>query len=329
MGSRNKRKNAPSKLEEKPKNIIELLSNSQTAALIGFIGGIFTLVAAIIQAIQVISPYIAENANKPFIPSSASTIKLLVPLYIFPDGNGVNEWNAVIQASKRVPITVIVNPDSGPGICPQPIYSEAINRLLDNNIETLGYVTTQQANRDQNEVKSDIDTYLDCYKLDGVFIEAKYAATTENLSYYYSLYWYAKHKNGQIDRMPSPLVFLDTGNMPDNEFYEQYYIEPAFDTAIIFEGANSPSWGTYSVNNYIKNQHSSAPFSATIIHSTSTIASMQKTINKAIERNIDYIYVTDMIMDNPWNALPTYWDAEVAYIEVVNSNTGNENSVQP
>lgn len=213
------------KLETKKKKneiliFLKNLTNSKQAAFIGALSGIIALITTIIQTSQIFAPYLDNFSRKPVIPNSTSYTKLLVPLYVFPDGNGISQWNAIIEASKRVPITVIVNPDSGPGLCPNPVYSDSIQMLLDNDIETIGYVSTLEGRRDQRDVEFDIDTYLDCYNVNGIFIEAKYAATTENLSYYYSLYWYARHKNG-MDRNPSPSVFLDTGNIPDDKFYKQ------------------------------------------------------------------------------------------------------------
>ena len=36
-------------------------------------------------------------------------------------------------------------------------------------------------------------------------------------------------------------------------------------------------------------------------------------------RNIGYVYVTDDTLDNPWDSLPSFWDAEIAHIALLNS----------
>jgi hypothetical protein len=318
----------PEKSKKRP--VVEVLAI--IGGLLGLIAAIIGLITALIYITPNIISFIKNNDDAPSIPFSSSTINILIPLYVYPDQNGITVWREVIDASKKAPITVIINPASGPGVpssgagsCPQSPYNSAILELLDNGIQTIGYVDTQQGKRDLNQVKADIDIYLNCYQVNGVFIEGKYATTKENLSYYYNLYWYTRHGTGEIDRAPQPLVFLGAGNNPSDEYYTQYYIEPAFDTAIIFEGASSPAWVDYSINDYVNKKNTEPPYTAALIHSTSSITTMQYNVKKAVERHINYVYVTDDVMDNPWDSLPTYWRSEVDYIYEINLNLQNTN----
>jgi hypothetical protein len=50
------------------------------------------------------------------------------------------------------------------------------------------------------------------------------------------------------------------------------------------------------------------------------VDSMRLHIDRAVARNIGYVYVTDDVLNNPWNTLPTYWTDEVDYIEFLNES---------
>ena len=305
--------------------------------LIGLLGAFIGLITAIITFVPNIVAFFKPDNNAPSIPSSSipfssSPLNILVPLYVNPGGNGFDLWNEIIDSSNNVPITVIVNPSrggwslpSGIGSCPESIYNDAITKLLDSGVKTIGYVDTQEGKRDINQVKADIDIYLNCYHVNGVFIESKYAATKENFNYYYALFWYTRHTAGAIDRVPQPLFFLGAGNNPSNE----YYTEITFDTAVIFDGVSSPAWADYSLKNYTNKKHLGEPYTytAALIHSAPDITTMQFDINKAVERHINYIYVTDDVMNNPWDSLPSYWRSEVDYIREINSNL--QSTAQP
>ena len=39
---------------------------------------------------------------------------------------------------------------------------------------------------------------------------------------------------------------------------------------------------------------------------------MATAIRLSKQRNAAWVYVTDDVMDNPWNVLATYWNAELA-----------------
>ena len=39
----------------------------------------------------------------------------MVPVYIYPGGDGRTEWQKIFDAASKVEIVVIANPNSGPG----------------------------------------------------------------------------------------------------------------------------------------------------------------------------------------------------------------------
>ncbi len=46
---------------------------------------------------------------------------------------------------------------------------------------------------------------------------------------------------------------------------------------------------------------------------------MQNAIDLGLSRNLMNGFVTDDLMSNPWDTLPTYWNEEVAYMESINA----------
>lgn len=42
---------------------------------------------------------------------------------------------------------------------------------------------------------------------------------------------------------------------------------------------------------------------------------MKEEVEKAKEAGIGWIYVTDDVLPNPWDTLPSYWEAEIAAIQ--------------
>jgi hypothetical protein len=47
--------------------------------------------------------------------SGASELKMLVPAYFYPAGDGLLEWDKLIEAAKTTDIIAIMNPNSGVG----------------------------------------------------------------------------------------------------------------------------------------------------------------------------------------------------------------------
>ncbi|MGB1253361.1 MAG: hypothetical protein ACPG8W_22300, partial [Candidatus Promineifilaceae bacterium] len=54
-------------------------------------------------------------------------------------------------------------------------------------------------------------------------------------------------------------------------------------------------------------------------HTVNNSSAMQQHIDRAVEQNIGHVYVTDDVMGNPYDLLPTYWQAEVDYIAQYNT----------
>ncbi|EAW34925.1 hypothetical protein L8106_04054 [Lyngbya sp. PCC 8106] len=247
-------------------------------------------------------------------PENTTNIQLLIPLYSYPTWYNQDTyfWPEVVKTAKKVPTTVIINPNNGPGGGPpNQDYTKGLEDLRKANMNILGYVATNYGKRNIAEVKADIDLYNTDYNLEGIFLDEA-ASGSDQLGYYQEIYNYIKAQPN-LDT-----VVLNQGTHPD----EGYLTKPAADIAIIFENY-STAWPEYQPSAYVS--HYDAQRFSCLIHTVPDAATMKSHIDKAVERNIQYVYITDDSPDNPdqdpWNSLPSYWQEEVNYIQSLNSKT--------
>ena len=238
-------------------------------------------------------------------------LQILLPLYIYPNWYDKNKyvWKQVIAAAKKVSIVAIINPNSGPNNAPPNTdYQQGIKDLHQAGIKIVGYVPSNYSNRDIRSVKTDIDLYIKHFKVDGIFIDEA-ASSTEKASYYQQLYQYIKSKSIAYKVIINPGVNID----------ENYISQGVADTIITFENYQK-NWSRYAPAKYQKN-YSAQKFAA-LVHTTADRKLMKSTLDRAIKNNLGYIYITDDSTStpnkNPWDTLPTYWQAEVNYIQQLN-----------
>jgi len=240
--------------------------------------------------------------------TQSNSLKILLPLYIYPNWYEPESyvWSEVVDAAKKVPILAIINPNNGPdGKPPNQDYARGLQDLNQANITTLGYVYTKYGDRPIVEVKQDIDLYYRSFGVKGIFLDES-ASSEQKINYYQSIYDYIKNKGKQEQ------VIINPGTHTD----QAYFSRPAADTSVIFENF-SHAWELYEPKVYVS-QDEKQKF-ASLIHSVPDIATMKSHIDKAIQRNFGYIYITsDSPTDgdgDPWNSLPEYWQEELDYIQ--------------
>lgn len=247
-------------------------------------------------------------------------VQLLIPFYTSP-ANNPGAWNVVAEAATRIPVTAVINPRNGPVPDSDPDYTGypgGLSALSAAGVTTLGYVYTQQGNRDINTVKADIDLYNSAaYDVDGIFLDevADQPTTAVTggggataLAYYADLYDYIAGTN-------SPNLHRVFGN-PGTQAGESYFTEPAFDTLVLFEDGSG--WVSYQPDAYLTNGGYSADRFGMLAHSVSSTNDVLDYIALAESRNFGYVFVTDDTLPNPWNALPSYFDHEVRIVEDIN-----------
>ena len=231
-------------------------------------------------------------------------LRLLVPAYFFPAGPSLEDWNRIFRAADKVPMTVIINPSSGPGEAAEPSYLEVIRRARSAHITTVGYVNTQYAKRPEDEVRADIEKWGRFYpEIGGIFLDAQ-APGVEKLEYYRAL---RALIGTRFDR---GLAVTNPGSVCS----EAYFSRPATDTACVFEFPEKfdqfhlPPWGTlYRAGSF-----------AALPYGVEGEDQMREYLSQAARTNLGYVYVTDAKGTNPWGRLPRYWEAEVAAAHRVN-----------
>lgn len=114
-------------------------------------------------------------------------------------------------------------------------------------------------------------------------------------------------------RIPGALVLTNPGTSCDSG----YAVRPASDVISLFENERGfdrfrpPEWA------------SRFPGSRFCIqaHNVNTAEQMRRSIDQAARWKVGYVFLTDDVGPNPYDRLPSYWDAEVEAIRRVNQAT--------
>jgi Spherulation-specific family 4 len=232
----------------------------------------------------------------------AHEFALLVPAYFYPVGPGAVYWEQLAVAAAKVPVIAILNPASGPGAQVDGNYVAAVNRLRSAGGQVLAYVATGYGKRGLDVVTSEILAYRDQYALDGFFLdEMGNDGSAASVGYYASLYQYIK---------ALAAGYRVVGN-PGTTIAETYLSHPTVDSLVVFENnrryyrnLKTPAW----VRNY-----PAASFSH-LVYQVNEAASVFKLLDQARAGNASLIYFTDDHPDNPWDVLPSYWEALVTEV---------------
>lgn len=241
--------------------------------------------------------------------SFPKNINILIPLYSYPNWwSGSYIWDdiastsrTIIDSHKPLTVTAIINPGNGPGDGPPNTdYTRGINELKNAGVKMLGYVYSSYGNRNRDEVKNDIAIYHNSFAVQGFFID-EMASGTDKINYYTDLYSYIK----SLD--PDYEVF---GN-PGQAFDESYLYHAAADAFVIFEN-NAGNWLSFTPPSFLSSYDKKY---AALIHSAPASAStLPSLIDLAYQRNIDYLFITNDVMDNPWDTLPPFWQGMADYL---------------
>lgn len=234
----------------------------------------------------------------------APPVRLLVPAYFYPAGEGLATWNRLFESSAKAPIVAIVNPASGPGKKADANYLEILKKAKTTKTTLIGYVTVSYAKRPLADVQADIDTWVRLYPgIKGIFFDEQPSAAAE-APFVAKCVAYAHEKIARAQ------VYTN----PGTSCAQEYLSGKSPPTACLFEGKQG--FDDFRLPDWAKGM--SRERFAVLLYNTKTAGDMQRQFTAAVERGTGYLFITSGDGANPWDRLPPYWDDELAEVERAN-----------
>jgi Spherulation-specific family 4 len=274
----------------------------------------------------------------------ANAVQLIVPAYFAPSpaglppamtSNGTADWNTLItaqqaqSANNQAPIVAIVNPNTGAGTAADTAYYQQVYTDFYNaGGKLIGYVPSgyvgQLTNPEASCQAMTVQTVVGCAQayqtlypnvISGIFVDefGIQAGTNPDLTATQVTDFYTQIYNGIKGIDPNWTVFGNPGSNAPIDFLRRGNSGGA-DTLITYEyfaanyAANAP-------DAYV-NSFPSSTFGNFVLETPG--ADLQSIINTAVSRNVGYIFVTDDILPNPYDRLPTYFASELSLINSIN-----------
>lgn len=244
------------------------------------------------------------------VPSSAQSCEnIVIPAYFYPN-QPHSLWSIAVDNAPlpegRAQI-LIMNPNNGPDQTFDRNYLEATTKVhaAGRGFLVYGYVYTRYGKRALTRVEHDIDKYFAWYKVDGIFIDETASSGALASTYYQTLATYVTSKKSGAGVMFNPGVYPDQAylniSVPSNSSLVVNVFEGAYKDYV---NATIPSWAF---------SYPSDRFSHLVYSTKSELVT--KAVTLSAQRNVGWVYVTDLGLPNPWLALPSYWSNLTAEVK--------------
>jgi hypothetical protein len=229
-------------------------------------------------------------------------LRVLVPAYFYPLPG--SPWDRLEQTAQRHPdlIWAIGNPDSGPGTSLDPTYVATFQSFRQHRGHMLGYVTSSYGTRTLASVLAEVDLWFQWYGVDGIFVDEMDNTPGANEAYYHALYEgiRAAHPGAPVVANPGTSTTLD-------------YLDGAFgrcaDTLCVFE--NSTSFLAWSAEPWTAARRRAEFY--TLPYAVNA-TEWRARVDHAFAERVGWFYTTDDVLPNPWDTLPSYFEALGAYV---------------
>ncbi len=257
-------------------------------------------IAAIIAVLMIVSAPFA--GTHPALAASSSPTGVMIALYTYPGAS----WTAVANAKlahPSVPVVAIINPNNGPGDSRDANYVSGIKQLHAAGVVVLGYDATGYASNSASSVKSLMDSWKSLYTIDGIFFD-EMANWSGAEGYYTGLTHYAKS-----------LGYKMTVGNPGTDTISSYV--GTVDNLMIYENPGIPplsalrGWHT----GYDKSNFSMIAFG---------VGSLSTSFLSSASNDVGYIYITNDVLPNPYDSVPSYFGTLVADLD-----TGSSGATAP
>ncbi|WIA17589.1 hypothetical protein OEZ85_014412 [Tetradesmus obliquus] len=238
---------------------------------------------------------------------TSTTQQIGVPSYYYPCFTSTATCHWSRTSGNDATRVVIINPASGPGTAVDSNYVTIVNNMKAAGLIVLAYTYTGYGARAAATVQADIDKYYNFYQnISGIFLDEG-STDCVTLPYYQQLVAYTKSK------AQNSLTALNWGTQGPECFLSAAANTP--DIIINFEDTYSAysSWSgpaawtaAYPAHRFWHLVHS-APANAVAFGSA---------LGLARARHAGWVYVTNDVMNNPWDTLPAaaLWSNETAIV---------------
>ncbi|WP_455003818.1 spherulation-specific family 4 protein, partial [Cardiobacterium hominis] len=263
------------------------------------------------------------NDNVPPFSGSVSAQSMIIPAYKYPTGAWEKDtyWDSVHKAGGGKVPYVIVNPASGVGEKVKSDYAKLIDDNITAGIKNIGYIRTHYQTRPIEEVKAEVDKYLELYgkdKIHGYFFDEITAQNNQGTAYMAELYRYVKAKAGDKLVMANPGTHITDAIAP----YADIFVTSEVSAKTYLNNYEQPK---SAFENDPKNAHR-------IMHMIHDVTPDQydAVIKASRERNAGWVFPTSDTQENPlpeaerekhpeqdgnpYNALPQNFDQLAANV---------------
>lgn len=255
--------------------------------------------------------------------SQRAPMGVLVPLYAYPlvtTGSGAARttvpnpaWATVAAGAALVPTVAVINPSNGPVACTTPpsttlaAFQQGIAMLHQSGVTVLGYVHTSYGQRPAALVNQDVQTYAQCYGVDGVFFDE--VSTQSSLAPYYAAAAATVRQSLASVGGKAALVAINPGAYPATQ------IASVADITVIHESADlnlppvPPAFSGYPPGRF-----------ACLALAIGSLAQAQSAaLTSLFQQGVGYVDLTDQGNgSDPWVALSTQYAAQIQTIHTLN-----------
>lgn len=229
-------------------------------------------------------------------------LRVLVPAYFYPVPG--SPWTRLNAAAAAHPgrIAAIGNPGSGPGTFQDSTYVATFASFRASGGALLGYVYSSYGNRPIALVKADINQWFAWYPLDGIFVDEMDNTPGAHESYYRELFVHVRSHLATARVVGNPGV----GAPPSYLFFNGQRVAS---TLCIYE--HSTGFSSWSADPWVFG-YPRANFY--VLPYGMQASGWQAAVDRAYANNVGWIFVTDDVLPNPWDTLPSYFETMNAYI---------------
>ena len=249
------------------------------------------------------------DPQDPKPPAFAASDKgLIIPAYFYPTwwDAETNFWDEVVAAAAQVPIIAIINPASGPGTESNGDYQRVVTEVSAAGGRLIGYVHTSYTERDMATVLAEVDLYYQWYQVDGIFFdEVTNDADSAHLEYYAACFAHVRGKD------PEALVVLNPGTDAAAE-----YLDSATQMILFEKNHAQNPLSAWTPRSWVAD--AAAQQVSVLSHNVPDAAAMRTAVDRAAAANSGWFYITDDVLPNPWDRLPSYWAEELEAIRAHN-----------